>query len=339
MEKETAEKVQKSISEIYTEILKNRREAKEQKKEEKERQKQEETGEHQDQNRPMTKKEKAAARFESWKEVLVGLTGDDLDYISPKKKRKKYRKWIGDETENRIDVEKAKKKKKRNYNKEFEPELNMLKAIINDQNKFVQDLQKRYQTNAGPNTRDSGTMNKTLVELAAVVNNARGNSLGILREIGNIKKTIADLYMKQRKLDADLGGLNIEEKDLGLMGSSLAANMFEQMGTPVGPPTATGVNGMIQVQPPSETGPPISDFDPDSWSVGDDSTKYENMDKKIVVEWHKNTNQARYKAVDNQTGMELQGCPVPTGSIKSIDPINKVAKDDFDQVYQIEIVE
>lgn len=344
MEKSDVDKIQKSISTIYSELLQKRRDAKEAKREERRLAEEEKMNESSnDQSRPMTRKEKRAAQFESWKEVLVGLTGDDLDYVSPKGKKKKYKKWIGDETENMITTAKAKKKKKRNYNKEFAPELNMLKTIVSDQNKFVQDLQKRYQNSAGPNTKDAMPLNKTLVELAAVVNNSRGNSLALLREIGNIKKTIADLYMKQRKLDSELGGINPESQDLGLVGSSLASDIFGLQGNAYREqsPVALGDTKVVQQASTQET--TISDnYDPSSWDGGglvDDVTKYETMDKSIVVEWHKSSNKARFKAIDNSTGEEILGCPVPTSSIKAIDPVNKVAKDDFDQVYKIHEIE
>ena len=77
----------------------------------------------------------------------------------------------------------------------------MLKNIVAEQNRFNADLQRRYSNAAGPNTRDAMPLNKNLVELAAVINSGRSNSLSLLREIGSIKKSISDLYMKQAKLD------------------------------------------------------------------------------------------------------------------------------------------
>ena len=219
---DTEKEVKNSISSIYASLLHKREEKRERKAEKKRLEKEEHREEEEtSEETPMSKKERRQAKLDAWKEVIIGLTGDDLDYVAPKKSRKKYKKWIDDEMENTITTEKPKKKKKRNYRKEFEPEINMLKNIVAEQNKFTVDLQKRYQHAAGPNTRDSMPLNKTLVELASVINASRSNSLGVLKEIGNLKKTIADLYMKQHKLDLDTKGEGFDSQDLGLMGSSI----------------------------------------------------------------------------------------------------------------------
>ena len=244
------------------------------------------------------------AEFDNWKEIVVGLTGDDLDYVSPKKnKKKKYRKWIGEDDVGATTTVKQKKPKKRNYNKEFEPELNMLRNLVSEQNKFTAELQKRFQNAAGPATKDAMIPNKTMVELASAIMSGRSNSLGMLREIGNLKKNIATLYMNQRKLDSQLGGaVSNDDGDLGLMGSNLAASLFgdsafsnsstgsaaytpstytgsvpqswsQQRTTPVDslpqiinvPSTAVPINSESYAAVPSAPPAPISSFDPATW--------------------------------------------------------------------------
>lgn len=351
----TSVDVKKSISSIYAELLNKRRTEREQKAEQKRLEKEakksesDETAET-DENPPLSKKEKREARLNSWKEIIVGLTGDDLDYVSTKKSKKKYKKWInGDNDENIVLSSKPRKKKKRNYSKEFEPEINMLKAIVADQNKFTTDLQKRYQNAAGPNTKDAMPLNKTLVELAAVINNSRSNSLGVLKEIGNLKKTIADLYMKQVKLDADTRGEGFGTQDLGIMGSNLASSLFSSAPSyssqdPIAS-SPVSLGDMPATTQQSEIAPPtsgIQKFDPGSWDGGGLSSgnaKYEAIPHTVIVEWHKESDKARFKAIRNDNGEELVGCPVPTCTIKAIDVKSKVAKDDFDQVYQVEIIE
>lgn len=357
----TSEDVKQSVASIYSELLNKRRNDRELKIEDKRLEKEARDQAKEDaknsgatEEKPLSKKEKRESELDSWKETIIGLTGDDLDYISTSKNKKKYKKWIDEDTgENTVLTSKPSKKKKKNYNKEFEPEINMLKAIVADQNRFTADLQKRYQIAAGPNTKDAMPLNKTLVELAAVVNSSRSNSLGVLKEIGNLKKTIADLWMKQVKLDSDSGGEGFSTQDLGLMGSSLASSMF-----------ATGGGGGGSVNPnnnmasspvslgdrpvpaaPQSTGQSemvFKKFDPDAWDGGglsSGNTKFEAIPHTVMVEWHRSSEKARFKAVRNDTGEELIGCPVPTCVVKAIDPITKIAKDDFDQVYQVEIIE
>ena len=180
----TTEEIRASVASIYSELLTKRKEEKEAKQEKKrqeeELREQEKEANKKSENEPkLTKKEKREAEFDNWKEIIIGLTGDDLEYSSTKKSKKKYRKWIDDETESSILIPKTKKVKKKNYSKEFAPELQMLKNIVADQNKFTADLQKRFNTMAGPATKDAMPPNKTMVDLASVINAGRSNSLGV----------------------------------------------------------------------------------------------------------------------------------------------------------------
>lgn len=303
----TSDEVRTSVASIYSELLSKRKQEKEA-KEEKKRQEEElyeqekEAKKQTEDGTKLSKKERREAEFDNWKEVIVGLTGDDLEYSSTKKSKKKYRKWIDDETESAILTPKPKKIKKRNYSKEFAPELQMLKNIVADQNKFTADLQKRFNTMAGPATKDAMPPNKTMVDLASVINAGRSNSLGVLKEIGNLKKVVAELYMKQRKEDGLAGGAAGAggPMDLALMGSNIASSLFSDnftMSTPVAPtssyqqsvstsdsysvtPTSATVIQATATSYPSENNvapqsvapvvqqpvmPQIQEFDPSSW--------------------------------------------------------------------------
>jgi len=353
----TSEDVEKSIGSLYAKLLAKRKAEKEEKaakkEEEKALRKQEEEEKYtKEDGTKMSKKEKAERDLDNWKEVVIGLTGEDLEYTSKKKNKKKYRKWIDDEELNAILDQKKKKVKKKNYNKEFEPELNMLKNLVADQNKFTADLQKRFNFAAGPAAKDGLAPNKTLVELANVISSGRSNSLGVLREIGAIKKTIAELYMKQKKLDSDLSGSSsIDSTDLGLMGSSLASSIFNTPTMDYNPQPTTAVN------PPNNmmsqyastavpNNPPVQqyqEFDPASWGgvpLTNDYTKFESIPHEIVVEKNVNTGSMRFKAVRSDDGSELVGCPVPTSDLSrlSINEQDKTVKGQFDEIYKLELV-
>jgi hypothetical protein len=367
--------VRASVGSLYADLLKKRQNDRATKEEEKrikkETKKSAET-EEQEEKPELSKKEKRQAEMDAWKEVIIGLTGDDLEYAKPKKSKKKYKKWIGEEDELKITTEKPKKIKKKNYNKEFEPELNMLKSIVADQNKFTQDLQKRFQNAAGPATKDAMPLNKAMVDLAANINTSRSNSLGMLKAIGDLKRTIADLYMKQKKLEADMGGGgSAESTDLGLMGSGIASSLFGDFAvnnpapinntipqpnntpsdfnytsissTPVtsGVSTPSVVVTTTQVNTPST--PVISDFDPSQWDgpdLGNSYVNYESIPHDVVVEWHKNDNVARFKAVRSDTGEELPNCPVPETDPSKLkfNESNLTVKGEFDEIYKLEIV-
>jgi hypothetical protein len=360
------DEIKTSVSSLYAQLLEKRREVNEAKEEEKRQKKEAELenkiAKDEENEFKMTKKQKRQAEMDNWKEIIIGLTGDDLDYVEDKKTKKKYRKWIDDDVDaNAALAPKPKKVKKRNYHKEFEPELNMLKNIVADQNKFTVDLQKRFQNAAGPATKDGMPLNKTLVDLAAAVNASRANSLGMLREIGGIKKTVAELYMKQKKLDSDLGTISsaIGTGDVGLMGSSIASSLFadepiakydsepiQQTSSISTPVSATVSNVIIPGQEIAPTTPTYQaqSFDPSTWKGPDlgvnDSTRFENIPHKIVVEYHPNEHAARFKAIREDNGEELVGCPVPTSDTSKLvfNEKDLTVKGQFDEIYPLEII-
>jgi hypothetical protein len=339
------EEIKGSIYSIYSKLINQRKEERKKRKEEESIKKAEEKAERQSEDRPLTKKEKREIEFNSWNDIVKNLVGDDLEYIDNKKSsKKKYKKWIDEDTGSNVVLNdrKQKRKKKRNYSKEFEPELNMLKSIVGDQNKFVNNLQKRYDIAAGPNTKDSMPLNKNLIELASVINMSRGNSLGLLREIGTLKKHVADLYNKQKEFDYKYGGASdTVTNDMELFGSTLANNIFANQ-TYQAPVTNQSISQQISVPQPQIQQQSTSLFNPDEWNGGgieDNMTRFEAIPHRVVVEWYKNDDKARFKAIRNDNGEELIGAPIPTCEIKNIDTVNKVAKDAFDQVYQVEIIE
>ena len=366
----TSNDVRSSVSSIYADLLERRQADREvrlakkaQEREEREREK--EGKKLKDDGTKLSKEERRQAELDSWKEIVVGLTGDDLEYSSPKKKKKKYRKWIDDDAEaNAMLSPKPKKHKKRNYNKEFEGELNMLKSLVADQNRFSADLLKRFQVAAGPATKDAMPLNKTLVELASAINASRSNSLGVLREIGNIKKTIADLYMKQAKADADAGSTGFSSTDMGLMGSSIASSLFVDKpatyggntvantpyssstvpvsGTPVADPGAPVIQQNTD-QVSMMSAPQVEEFDPSTWQgpdIGNSGVIYENIPHTVVVEWKKSEDIARFKAVRNDDGTELVGCPVPTCDPSKLvfNEKDLIVRGQFDETYKLEII-
>ncbi len=346
--------VKASVSSLYAALLSKRQAKKEMEEEQKRMEaelKEQEKADKEAEEPKLSKKEKRQKELDAWKEIVIGLTGDDLEYSSKKKNKKKYRKWIDDDDVNAVLTQKQKKPKKRNYNKEFEPELNMLRTLVAEQNRFTADLQKRFQNAAGPASKDAMVPNKTLVELASVIASGRSNSLGMLREIGGLKKTIAELYMKQKKLDSDLAGGsgNFEGSDLGLLGSSIASSVFDDsFGTPANVPNQPAPNYVPQGGNGNEFNPAINlqysqgysqapgfspqtqgtttpfagesviqaqPFDPNSWEgpdIGDSYSKYESIPHTVVVEKDRSTGNMRFVAIKDEDGSEFIGCPVPT---------------------------
>lgn len=360
----TSEDIRVSVASIYSDLLEKRRLEREAKAEKKrlEQEEKEKEAASKDNEGKKSKKEKREEAIDNWKEVIVGLTGDDLEYSSSKKEKKKYRKWIDDEEGNNVILTaKPKKVKKQNYQKQFDPELQMLKSIVADQNRFTADLQKRFNIAAGPATKDAQLPNKTLVELASVINAGRANSLGVLREVGNLKKTIADLYMKQKKMDAEAGGAGFNTTDIGLMGSSIASNILgdNPLTSSIPNQNYTAQSSNYQSASTHESSniqPPVSSpmtyqneirieaFDPSTWGGPElpetSMAKFEHIPHEVVVELNKSTNETRFKAIRTDNGSEIPDYPIPTSDISKlvINERDNTVKGEFDETYKLKVI-
>lgn len=355
------ENVTSSISSLYKALLEKREAEKELKRQQKEELIEEQVVEENKEDKviKMSKKQRRQMEIDNWEEVIRGLVGNDLDFVEKKEKKKKYKKWIDDEDDNKVINVKPKKVKKKNYQKEFEPELNMLRTLVSEQNKFNIDLQKRFNNAMGPANKDAALPNKTMVELASAIVSGRNNSLGILREIGSLKKNIADLYMKQKKLNYDLKGevISNDNNDLMLMGSSIMNSidntMFGQtntttvlppqpMATQQPKPMMNNTYGYEEVSNATPSFPNIKEFDPSTWDDGpkipDSQILFENIPKSIVVERNSQTGNCRFKAIRTDNGEEIEGFSgLPTIDPNTL-PINekdKIVKGTFDETYKL----
>lgn len=346
--KSTEENIKASVSSIYSALLGKRQKEKEEREEAKRLAKEEKEAEKKEEEEveeeKISKRAKREKDLEAWKSVFSELTGDDLEYTSKKKGKKKYKKWIDDDIENAVQVEKKKKIKKKNYRKEFEPELNMLKSLLAEQNRINADMLKRFQNAAGPATKDASYPTKTLVELLATINSGKTNALSMLREIGNLKKTVADLEMKKRKMDMDMGAGATDNMDLGLMGSSIASNLFMGGSTPTyTPPVYNNTPSQSQPQPEAVVDiPPVDDFDPSTWGGigGDTATQFEDVPHKIYVENNLATGNKRFVAERTDTGEEITIPNLPTVDPNTLpfDERKMTVKGKFDEIYEVKNV-
>ena len=339
-----AYKLKESITDIYERVRQKQKMEKQAREQEFSKQQEENTKE--DEISPLTKEEKVRANLTALESIAMEITGEDLEFGKKKeKKKKKYKKWITSDDpvdENNIQVKQLKKKKK-NYNKEFEPVIARLKNLLLEQGKMKSDLIKRFGIFAGPTTKD-GQMNKTLVDLASVINAIGANELSTMKEIGQVKKTIAELYIKQQQIEAK-NGVASEGNDMTLLGSDIASSIInQQMFNATKPNMQQAAQQMFQQanQPQTQNEiQAIPDFDPETWSQDDlvnEHTKYESIPHDIVVEFDKGNNRHRFKAVNKETREEIVGFPVPSFGIKAFDESKMKAKDDFNRIYDLEII-
>lgn len=114
-----------------------------------------------------------------------------------------------------------KRKKDENpFKKEFAEELTLLYSLLDEVNKFNKELEKKYKAVEGSKTRG---VSKWTTELINSMLSAKTSKLQILKEISNIKKTIADLKIKQDGKKANIEG----EKSVDLLASQYFQNVLK----------------------------------------------------------------------------------------------------------------
>jgi len=111
---------------------------------------------------------------------------------------------------------KKKKKKKKNadgpkdHSEDFENELRLLRNILKEQTGLSDSLQERYDTLNRQKSSARG-VGKFTTDLIATLNHARTLEKDIVKEITGIKKTIADLNMKEREKFGKLENMSDED--------------------------------------------------------------------------------------------------------------------------------
>ena len=321
------EHVTSSIYSIYEKLMKEKANKKEEKKKLKLEKKLEKS------EKKKTKEEKEAEyrnSLDKWEESLYNLTGEELEYSEKPKKKKKYTKWIGEEDTVTNLIKKPKKKKKISHKKAFEKDIEIAQAFLSEQNKLNADLQKRFNLIAGPADKNSMPLNKTTVDLLSVLMSGRANSLGIIREIGNLKKISADLDIKQQQIDLKkYGESDGADENLGLSGSDMMTSIFNNN---------TGYNSPTPSQNMNfDNIPSINSSKWEGPELESTYVKYENIPHKVVVERNTNTGDMKFKAIRTDSGEEIPDYPLPISNVNKLEvnEENKVVKGKFDELYPL----
>lgn len=146
--------------------------------------------------------EEANARGDDWLETIANFKQAPIS--SKRRNADSIFEYVGD------GKRKKKKKKKKDgdqvdYAKEFEPELLLTKNLLEQQNRFTDSLQKRYDILENGKTSARG-VGKYTTDLIGQINQARGVSRQLLSDMVSLKKTVKDFEMKQKKNKEELSG-------------------------------------------------------------------------------------------------------------------------------------
>ena len=163
---------------------------------------------------------------DSWLNAIT-----NIDILADERISNRHHKKIEGGIFARQGKNKKKKKKKKteliDYNKEFETEAALYRNLLQDQNRFTESLQKEYDRLKSTKSSARG-ISKTMTDLIENITQARGLSLQIVDKTVGLKKTTADLMMKQKK---EFGSGTEENADMGSFASSYLKQMLNERQT------------------------------------------------------------------------------------------------------------
>lgn len=258
-----------------------------------------------------------------------------MDANDVKIKRGKHRTDIFDEA---LGGKKKKKKKKdknepTDYKKEFETEAALLRNLMIDQSKFVESLQREYDF-LKSNKSSSRGINKNMTDLIANITSGRSLTTQLVEKQIALKKTIADLGMKERK---ELNGTALGDgENLADFASSYLKQMISERQQ-----LLTGGSSEIGDYTIDEMTNILNDnmvSDGEYEDRPDEVDKYlEYEDRNVTIWVYVNSNDVEdyeYVALD-EDGDEITDYPLPYKNSLSINRSTNIATDKFGQKYPI----
>lgn len=233
------------------------------------------------------------------------------------------------------DGKKKKKKKKKDkndvtdYNKEFEPEMNLLQNLLSEQSRFTSSLQKRYDTLESSKSSARG-VGKFTTDLITSINQGRSTSLQIANNIVNLKKTIADLNMKERKERAATEGGDYE--NMGMYSANFLKQVLRESRKDLG---AYGDDSPVDGNADDIFANVSSELaDSDRSDEIEQYLRYEKDNVQIYAFVNKETNDYHLEAI-TESGKKLDDYPIPQIKSLEINQSTEVASDEYHTKYPI----
>lgn len=242
------------------------------------------------------------------------------------------------------DKKKKKKKSKDkvvSHKKDFELEIQLLKNLQADQDKFIATLQKKYDQMENTKSTARG-IGKYTTDLITNITSARSTSLQIIDKIISAKKTVADLDFKERK---EFGSnSNSEQTNINNYASTYLKQMMD-----------VGRNNIVD----SNTSYSIDNidsedtedlFDSINEALGDSDRsdevdkylKYENENIEVKVVWDDDSDDEDirnryYFVAEKPNGEEVDDYPLPEKTRLSINRSTNIATDIYGNKYKMYI--
>lgn len=230
---------------------------------------------------------------------------------------------------------KKKKKKKekegpKDYYDDFAPEINLMQNMLEDATRFTDSLQKRYYALEATKSSARG-VGKFTTDLISSINQSRSVSSQLLNNITGLKKSIADLNMKEKK-EAKAANLG-DEEDLTNFSSSFLRKLIQQDrsdaamygdDTPVSGDEDDIYDNISEMLAGNERSDEVDKY-----------LKYENRNVELVAYVNQDTNEYEIRAIAGDTGEELYDYPIPEIKHLDINASTETATDEYHSKYKI----
>ena len=260
---------------------------------------------------------------------------DTLSTLRIEKKRyKKVSDIFGQESSGQKKKKKKDKDGPKDHTEDFEKEVALLQDILRDQSKLSDSLQTRYDALNNQKSSARG-VGKFTTDLISTLNTSRSLCKDIVKEIASIKKTTAELNMKEREKfgkNADADG------DMGQFASSYLKKI---MGANADLGSGSGDYGIDDVSDASDF---FDDLDFNMRSSDDFTSrssdaekflKYENQKVEVKVVFDEENDIKEFIA-ETEDGDILDDYPLPnTEASLSINRSTGIATDKYGKKYKV----
>ena len=234
------------------------------------------------------------------------------------------------------DGKKKKKKKKKkdgeltDYNKEFENETAILKNLLIDQNRFVEDLQKKYNLMEVNKSAAKG-VGKFTTDLIASINSGRSVSMQIINNLISTKKTIADLSMKEKK---EMKSVDGDIEDMNLYSAKFLKQMLNEGRTNI----MGGDYDIVEDGDSDDLFEDISEnLDIQNNEEVDKYLKYEKEDVTVYAIEEQSTGEVYFEA-RNSNDEVISDYPLPKVEGININRSTNIATDKYSRKYPVEYI-
>lgn len=267
--------------------------------------------------------------------------GEWMDTLTTLRTEKKNFRKLNDLFGETTGTTKKKKKKKKDqdgpkdHTEDFEKEVALLQDILKDQTKLSDSLQERYDILNRQKSSARG-VGKFTTDLISTLNTSRSLCKDIVKELANIKKTTAELNMKEKEKFGK--GINGDSEDMGQFASSYLKKIMGQNSD------INGGNGEFEIEDFTDGDEIFADIEFNMKSSSDyverssdaeKYLKYENQKVTVKVIYDEDSDSRTFVA-ENENGEIVDDYPLPsTGDTLSINRSTAIATDKFGQKFPV----